>query len=111
MAEAHPLDLQSEISAAILDLMACHSLPDFIAAVRSSAVDEDGATASFAGQHETYLNVVGADAIIQAVTRCWDSAVGTRFGVSSSKRTFRGTPADRSTRSTIDRGGDIRRHL
>jgi pyruvate,water dikinase len=37
-------------------------------------VDEDGATASFAGQHETYLNIVGADAIIQAVTRCWESA-------------------------------------
>ncbi len=74
MNEAHPLDLRNEITAAISDLMACHSLPDFIAAVRSSAVDEDGATASFAGQHETYLNIVGADAIIQAVTRCWESA-------------------------------------
>jgi pyruvate,water dikinase len=74
MDEAHPLDLQYEITAAISDLMACHSLPDFIAAVRSSAVDEDGAAASFAGQHETYLNIVGTDAIIQAVTRCWESA-------------------------------------
>jgi pyruvate,water dikinase len=74
MDEVHPLDLRDEITAAISDLMACHSLPDFIAAVRSSAVDEDGATASFAGQHETYLNIVGADAIIQAVTRCWESA-------------------------------------
>lgn len=74
MEEAHPLDLRDEITAAISDLMACHSLPDFIAAVRSSAVDEDGATASFAGQHETYLNIVGADAILQAVTRCWGSA-------------------------------------
>jgi pyruvate,water dikinase len=74
MDEAHPLDLRNEITAAISDLMACHSLPDFIAAVRSSAVDEDGVTASFAGQHETYLNIVGADAIIQAVTRCWESA-------------------------------------
>jgi len=74
MDEAHPLDLRDEITAAISDLMACHSLPDFIAAVRSSAVDEDGAAASFAGQHETYLNIVGADAIIQAVTRCWESA-------------------------------------
>lgn len=72
--EAHPLDLRNEITAAISDLMACHSLPDFIAAVRSSAVDEDSATASFAGQHETYLNVAGADAIIQAVIRCWESA-------------------------------------
>jgi phosphoenolpyruvate synthase/pyruvate phosphate dikinase len=74
MDEAHPLDLRNEITAAISDLMNCHSLPDFVAAVRSSAVDEDGATASFAGQHETYLNIVGADAIIQAVTRCWASA-------------------------------------
>lgn len=74
MDEGHPLDLRNEITAAISDLMACHSLPDFIAAVRSSAVDEDGATASFAGQHETYLNIVGADAILQAVIRCWESA-------------------------------------
>jgi pyruvate,water dikinase len=74
MVEAHPLDLRDEITAAISDLMACHRLPDFIAAVRSSAVDEDGITASFAGQHETYLNIVGAEAIIQAVIRCWESA-------------------------------------
>jgi pyruvate,water dikinase len=74
MDEAHPLDLLDEITCAISDLMACHNLPDFIAAVRSSAVDEDGVTASFAGQHETYLNIVGAEAIIQAITRCWQSA-------------------------------------
>jgi pyruvate,water dikinase len=74
MAEAHPLDLREEITGAISDLMACHSLSDFVAAVRSSAVDEDGAAASFAGQHETYLNIVGAEAILQAITRCWQSA-------------------------------------
>ena len=74
MEEAHPLDLRDEITAAISDLMACHGLPDFVAAVRSSAVDEDGAAASFAGQHETYLNIVGAEAILQAVARCWESA-------------------------------------
>jgi len=74
MDEAHPLDLRDEITAAISDLMACHSLPEFVVAVRSSAVDEDGAGASFAGQHETYLNIVGVDSIIQAVTRCWESA-------------------------------------
>ena len=74
MDEAHPLDLRNEITAAISDLMNCHRLPDFVAAVRSSAVDEDGVTASFAGQHETYLNIVGADAIIQSVIRCWESA-------------------------------------
>jgi len=74
MDEVHPLDLRDEIICAISDLMNCPRLPDFIAAVRSSAVNENGATASFAGQHETYLNIVGADAIIQAVTRCWESA-------------------------------------
>jgi phosphoenolpyruvate synthase/pyruvate phosphate dikinase len=42
-------------------------------AVRSSATDEDGAAASFAGQHESYLNVVGADAVADAVVRCWRS--------------------------------------
>ena len=74
MDEAHPLDLRAEITAAISDLMNCHRLPQFIAAVRSSAVDEDGNTTSFAGQHETYLNIVGAEAILQAVIRCWESA-------------------------------------
>src|SRR5262245_48315266 len=74
LAEAHPLDLRDEITAAIADLMACHGLADFVAAVRSSAVDEDGSAASFAGQHETYLNIVGAEAIIAAVGRCWASA-------------------------------------
>lgn len=74
MDEVHPLDLRDEIIGAISDLMDCHRLSEFIAAVRSSAVDEDGVTASFAGQHETFLNIVGAEAIIQAVIRCWESA-------------------------------------
>jgi pyruvate,water dikinase len=39
-------------------------------AVRSSAVDEDGRSASFAGQYETYLNVVGLDEVSAAVERC-----------------------------------------
>ncbi len=42
-------------------------------AVRSSAIDEDSATLSFAGQHETYLNIVGAHAVAEAVVRCWAS--------------------------------------
>ena len=47
-------------------------------AVRSSGVDEDGADASFAGQHETYLNIVGIEAISAAVVRCWTAATAPR---------------------------------
>ncbi len=42
-------------------------------AVRSSATAEDLPTASFAGQQDTYLNVIGMDAILQHISRCWAS--------------------------------------
>jgi phosphoenolpyruvate synthase/pyruvate phosphate dikinase len=42
-------------------------------AVRSSATAEDLPAASFAGQQDTYLNVVGPAAILQHVSRCWAS--------------------------------------
>lgn len=42
-------------------------------AVRSSATAEDLPTASFAGQQDTYLNVVGTTAILRHVSRCWAS--------------------------------------
>ena len=42
-------------------------------AVRSSATAEDLPTASFAGQQDTYLNVVGPATILQHVSRCWAS--------------------------------------
>ncbi|WP_431855349.1 phosphoenolpyruvate synthase [Azospirillum sp.] len=44
--------------------------PDLTVAVRSSATAEDLPTASFAGQHETYLNVVGEAMLVDAVRRC-----------------------------------------
>ncbi|MCB5291837.1 PEP/pyruvate-binding domain-containing protein [Arthrobacter sp. SO3] len=42
-------------------------------AVRSSATAEDLPFASFAGQQDSYLDVVGADAVVEAVRRCWAS--------------------------------------
>jgi rifampicin phosphotransferase len=42
-------------------------------AVRSSANAEDLPTASFAGQQDTYLNIVGPAAVLQHVSRCWAS--------------------------------------
>ena len=47
--------------------------PDAAVAVRSSATAEDLPFASFAGQQDTYLNVVGAEAVLAAVRRCWAS--------------------------------------
>jgi pyruvate,water dikinase len=46
---------------------------DVPVAVRSSATAEDLPGASFAGQQDPYLDVVGADAVIDAVRRCWSS--------------------------------------
>ena len=45
-------------------------------AVRSSATAEDGADASFAGQHSTHLNIDGADAVLDAIVSCWASLYG-----------------------------------
>jgi pyruvate,water dikinase len=42
-------------------------------AVRSSATAEDLPTASFAGQQDTYLNIIGKEAIYQHISKCWAS--------------------------------------
>ncbi|WP_410812151.1 rifamycin-inactivating phosphotransferase [Micromonospora sp. 067-2] len=42
-------------------------------AVRSSATAEDSPTASFAGQQDTYLNVLGPAAVLRHISRCWAS--------------------------------------
>lgn len=42
-------------------------------AVRSSATAEDLADASFAGQHETFLNIAGGDDVLRALRQCWAS--------------------------------------
>ena len=47
-------------------------------AVRSSATAEDTVQFSFAGMFESFLNVSGGDALIDAVKRCWASAFGAR---------------------------------
>ena len=56
----------------------CGNEGDVPVAVRSSATAEDTAAASFAGMNETFLNVRGADAVIDAVRRCWRSLFGAR---------------------------------
>ena len=51
-------------------------------AIRSSTTAEDLPTASFAGHHDTYLNVVGPMAILQHVSRCWASLFTERAEIS-----------------------------
>jgi pyruvate,water dikinase len=65
---AIPDDVATAITSAIARLGA-----DAAYAVRSSATAEDLPTASFAGQQDTYLNVVGQAAILSHVSRCWAS--------------------------------------
>ena len=76
-------------SADIQTLFGAHAMPDRVAAavadayagfsgapavaVRSSATAEDLPDLSFAGQQETFLNVTGEAAVIEAVRRCWAS--------------------------------------
>jgi pyruvate,water dikinase len=63
-----PDDLAAAITGALSALGAREAY-----AVRSSATTEDSATASFAGQHDSFLNVVGANAVLDHVRRCWAS--------------------------------------
>ena len=41
-------------------------------------MDEDSSAASLAGQHDTYLNVSGAEAVAEAIRQCWQSAQSER---------------------------------
>src|SRR5438270_8482944 len=66
------IDIPDDLAAAIT--LALAELGDQAAyAVRSSATAEDLPTASFAGQQDTYLNVVGPAAILEHISLCWAS--------------------------------------
>ncbi|HWG83966.1 MAG TPA: PEP/pyruvate-binding domain-containing protein [Deinococcales bacterium] len=73
-----PPDLSGEIEAAYRELARRIGEDDPWLAVRSSAVDEDGEGASFAGQLETVLGVRGLDGLLAAVGTCRASAVAPR---------------------------------
>lgn len=63
--------IPAEIETAIIQAYA--GMQDAPVAVRSSATAEDLPGASFAGQQETYLNILGVDALLEAVKKCWAS--------------------------------------
>jgi len=67
-----PAELVRSISEAY-NAFAKNEKEPFSVAVRSSATAEDLPTASFAGQHESYLNIVGADQVVEACQLCYVS--------------------------------------
>lgn len=69
MAAPLPDGLEQEVGA----LLAAKGLQGRAVAVRSSATAEDGPGASFAGIHESYLNLTGTQAVLHAVRRCYGS--------------------------------------
>jgi len=80
--EELPQDLKIAITSAYQELVELEGAEDV--AVRSSATAEDLPGASFAGQQETYLNVVGVDDVIEATKKCiaslfTDRAISYRF--------------------------------
>ncbi len=65
-----PLPVQQEILLAYGQMAGTTDIP---VAVRSSATAEDLPEASFAGQHESFLNIIGAEALMEAVQACFAS--------------------------------------
>lgn len=68
-----PEDMEQEISDAYQKLCDYYKQKNIRVAVRSSATAEDLADASFAGQHETYLNISGKEDVLEAVKKCLSS--------------------------------------
>ncbi len=66
-----PVEIAEAINHAYADLI--ETAGDLPLAVRSSATAEDLPGASFAGQQDTYVNVRGKSALLDAVQRCWSS--------------------------------------
>jgi len=65
-----PEDLKKEIISNYKELSRQYDFKEVDLAVRSSATAEDLPTASFAGQHETFLNITGSQALLKAIKKC-----------------------------------------
>ncbi|MCD6728141.1 MAG: PEP/pyruvate-binding domain-containing protein [Solirubrobacteraceae bacterium] len=73
-----PVAVADAIRGAYEQLCRRTGVSDVPVAVRSSGVAEDSAGASFAGQFETYLWVIGVDSVLDHVRRCWSGMFGTQ---------------------------------
>lgn len=68
-----PNSIREAIKVAYEELSEKYGTKDVMVAVRSSATMEDAADASYAGQHETYLNIVGLENVLERIKECWAS--------------------------------------
>ncbi|MBK9161496.1 MAG: phosphoenolpyruvate synthase [Nitrosomonadales bacterium] len=71
-AELEQMPLPVSLEASVRQQLAAFP-PDAAFSVRSSSTFEDLASAAFAGQHDTYLNIHGADAILERIRACYAS--------------------------------------
>ncbi len=78
LSEPVPREIVDAVTGAYLELGQEHNSPAVAVAVRSSATAEDLPEASFAGQQETFLNVLGSKEVLQRVRECWASLWTTR---------------------------------
>ena len=88
------------IAAAYRDLCSAVNVEDVPVAVRSSATTEDTAEASFAGQHDTFLNQKGAGDVMSSVRRCWASIFTDRAVECVQSMLKRTQPRETATRET-----------
>ncbi len=72
------VEMPDHIREGIIDAYARMGANGTVVAVRSSATAEDLPDASFAGQQDTFLNILGDDDLLDAVQRCWASLYGAR---------------------------------
>ncbi|MDQ6597666.1 phosphoenolpyruvate synthase [Bacillus salipaludis] len=66
------VEIPSDVACAVTDYLSRYG-DEHAYAVRSSATAEDLPHASFAGQQDTYLNIIGKEAILQHIRKCWAS--------------------------------------
>jgi len=69
-----PADIQREVRDSYARLCDEVGVEDLSVAVRSSATAEDAAGASFAGEYDTFVGIVGSSEVERYVRRCWASA-------------------------------------
>jgi rifampicin phosphotransferase len=71
------IDIPTDVIKAVSHFLSKYGV-EHAYAVRSSSTAEDLPHASFAGQHDTYLNVIGNEAILHHISECWASLFSAR---------------------------------